>query len=233
MGANLSESLMMAQHKQQQQQQQPPRSKTSEEGYFIFHDEAIENVVKYLQSEEFKNRGDTKDSIHSIPQLVKMNELGLLTTNSQPGIKQTGTDEKGKSWVIDQRSYVQGFMLVSDAQEFMEIFNTDLENDKICISTTVIDSNKHILGNGDKEWKERFPLTLEDGKPFTRSYFTIDKDYFETVGSEVKFASKNRYNVFVLILCIDPKWNRNANDESGLNSQILKVLQQISRNKKQ
>jgi hypothetical protein len=197
-------------------------------------EKAIQHSVAYLQSNEFKNREDVHDSIDSIPSLVNMNRLGFLTVASQPGIATKGKNHQtGKQYAIKQRAYVNGFMKQKDAEEFVELFNTDLHNDKVCLVYTIVDDEKSIVSGAFQSRPLRLPLTIDTGKVVTRDDFTIPKTNVKNIAQEVGLLiSDEDWDDLVLLTCFDSKWNRHALNHSGLHQHIIKTLRHLSRNQK-
>ncbi len=220
-----------------EQQNQPIEDDTLHKPLFEF-ELALKNNVKYLQSSEFKTRGDSDDTIDSIPTLVNINKLGLLTIDSQPGIQSRYKGIKtGKPTIQHQRAYVVGFMKRKDAEEFVGKFNTDISSDKLCIVHSIIDDEKHVIGPSfPKPRPLRLPLTMQQVNGQPMSIVTADDSPINqsTILLETREAGllllDDEWKEFVRLICFDTKWNRNARNHSGLHSYMIKILKQLERN---
>ena len=178
-------------------------------------DDARKATVKYLESDEFKEREDAQDSQTDVPYLIDINRRGFLTQNSQPGNEARGKNPMtGKSYHIEERAYVSGFMKTKQGIEFVRRFNAF--SDKTCYINQVIDESCAPV-NTDY-W---LPLTKSNGEVFTRSSLWIPTETFEFMKKQAKI---NKSESVVYIMCFDPVWNRKASGRNGLFRDILKAL---------
>ncbi len=178
-------------------------------------DDARKASVKYLESNEFKEREDAEDSQKDLPFLIQMNKHGFLTNNSQPGNEARGKSPMtGKPYHIEERAYVSGFMKTKEGIEFVKKFNAN--SDKTCFINQVIDEDCAPV-NTDY-W---LPLTVSNGEAFTRSSLWIPTQTFDFMK---KIAKINKSESVVYIMCFDPLWNRKGISKKGLFHDILKAL---------
>lgn len=166
----------------------------------------IRKNISYLKSDEFMDREDSNATKYLIKNLIKINKLGILTIDSQVGVK-----TKYKNLIINERSYIIGFMLKEKSIELIKKFKL---TDKIMMILPIINFDKlHIENN--------IPLTLEqnlltkDIKIITHMSIGIPKKQliFEL---EQYGLDKSDLNNIDMIFIFDPVWNRKANNKDGL-----------------
>ena len=138
--------------------------------------------------------------------LKQINQHGYLTTNSQAGIKTENYEE---------RAFIIGFMLRKDALHFVD--NINMNTDKIALSVVVADTYA--------DPKLDIPLTMENKKGIWKSFYHMST--FVPVKHLIREKQKMGLdpNMDILyIFCWDPKWNRNASSNTGLITDVLKIL---------
>ncbi len=182
--------------------------------------DAIDNSVKQFTSPTFIKEIKEEDvkMVKYLNILKKINENGYLTLESQSGIKRSGISPlDGKPYEINEKAYVIGFMLETDASEFIK--NISLYTDKNAVFVTFCNDNVYLPKELD------IPLTItKRGKDISVTTHTTTvlpnrmKDFY------LKQAHINKSEKVVYILCWDNKWNRNASSKSGLFTDILKIL---------
>lgn len=127
--------------------------------------------------------------------LVKINELGFVTTDSQPG-------GRGRS----QRSYLTGLCSRATAESLYRLNQSDLVvmvYDVYSQHTPNVDCPARLSGG--------VPVTIDDGKPFTFvGHYMND---FEHWNLSWTFAKANELCEVTLI---DPDWNRDPLTLDGL-----------------
>ena len=101
------------------------------------YSKAIHKMIKYLDSDEFSNRNDAKNTIKSIPILKNINKKGYLTTDSQEGILSSGKHYiTGKNFKMKERAYIIGFIKTQDAIKYSE--NLNKNSDKVAMIIYII-----------------------------------------------------------------------------------------------
>lgn len=149
--------------------------------------------------------------------LAKINELGLITFNSQDSIE--AVDGSVKSY---ERSYVEGLMPPDEAMKFCEIMNLftdkvayfnaaklddDTKNSEIILRPEIIVTARSAPRN---RIQRGYGLQL-DHKPIMISYFKQSVHVPEDIP--------------VLVVSVfDPKWGRPARYRNGLFTDIIKAL---------
>lgn len=160
------------------------------------------NMIKYLQSNEFKSREDSQSNKKSVTDLIEMNKKGYITIDSQNGTKKNP---------IIERAYVLGFMKNKKALEFKKNFIFSGFN---CIIVVPV-KDENIPPQYD------IPLTIEHDKIITHMSSVIPIKYMKF---EMKNIGLNTKEDVLMVLCYDTKWGRNASKNNGLYKAIVKYL---------
>lgn len=179
--------------------------------------DALKKSVKLLKSESFIERVKEEDEkmLEQIPQLIKINSLGFLTTNSQAG----NMDKKHK---LFERAYITGFMLGKMAEKFIKLMGVNTDKNAIFIPhCTLVD--KDIPSSLD------IPVTIgrSSGKIIVHTHLSsaIPTSVWNFFRKE---AHINVSEKVVFIQCWDPIWGRLASERTGLFTDIINVLKKIS-----
>ena len=176
----------------------------------------INNNIQYLLSDEFKNREDSKTNIDSVSKLVEINKKGILTIESQIGVK-----EKYKNYEIYERAYIIGFMMKKKANNLLKKLAISM-SDKVMI---ILPFNKfeNLPAIND------IPLTIEKNiknsksKIITHMSVGITKEQFNFEAKNIGFEKKDYENI-VMVFIFDPIWNRFSLDKDGLLTIIVNHL---------
>lgn len=175
---------------------------------------AKKRMIKYLESDAFKNREDAQTTLKSIKILQKINQLGFITNDSQEGVIETGTisespsPKKRKKYVIKERAYVTGFMKRNQSKEFVDRMNS--LTDKIAF---IIDINKNT--------DNYIAVTTQNNVPFTKIFLNLNIKTFNFIKSEAYLDKDEEVDC---VACIDPVYGRLATSKDGLYKDIIKSL---------
>lgn len=131
--------------------------------------------------------------------LAKINELGLLTTNSQDGQE-------------DERSYIFGYMPFKYAYKFVNAVNC--YSDKICLLILPCDNPKPSM----------LPVTRWKGEGITNAWLYDDLELHE---SEKRAYNVPRNIKLGYIVLIDPTWERKAYNKGGLWHDTVDALKRL------
>jgi hypothetical protein len=182
--------------------------------------EALKNSVKHLKSSEFRDRVIEEDErmLSEIDILVEINKNGYLTNNSQSGRQLKGKHyQDKKSFTINERSYITGFMLKTKAESFLQ--HLHLQTDKIAFAIPVSKCEIDI----DSELTIPLTITKHAGEERVTTHMTtvIPQDQMNFFLKESKL---NKTEPVVFLFCFDPEWNRYSSEKNGLFTDILKML---------
>ena len=108
--------------------------------------DAVENAVQMFKSSAFLDRIREEDSsmLKHLGILQKINQRGFITVDSQAGRQSSGRQSSGSHYKIEERAYVTGFMLESDAVEFIK--RMGIETDKNAVFVAMVDDHTNIPG---------------------------------------------------------------------------------------
>ena len=186
-------------------------------------------MIKYLSSDEFKERGDSNSTIKSVPVLQKIIKKGFITFDSQEGIISDGFNENtGKYYIIKERAYVTGFMKSSQSVEFVENINSHTNKIAFIVRSDATKkfydeymssqyiSNIAVTIQGASENKKDIELSA-----FTRIPLVLPKEIIEF---DMKIAKIKWSDSIHLVACIDPTYGVHAKSTNGLYKAILKWL---------
>ncbi len=196
-------------------------------------DEARKEMIKHLDTDEFKSREDAKTTLPAIKVLQQINKGGFLTTNSQTGEDYKGFNkESGKHYHIRERAYLDGYMKKEKALKFIQYMNT--YTDKIAF---------FIYGNPDPAFEKEYfkgsvadfpsiPVTVSGSSaksasditkfaPATRMPTVVPKS---TVDFYKKHAKINKGEDVLWVSVIDPVYGRNALGKDGLFKVVADAL---------
>jgi hypothetical protein len=184
-------------------------------------------VIKYLESDSFKNREDAQDTIIAIPLLKTINTKGFITQDSQQGINSSGYNSStGLYYSMKERAYVNGFMKQKDTQKFISWMNT--YTDKIAFIVYQVDNDI------DFSILPFIPVTVSaTGKnknelnhfvPNTRIRTILPENDIKFLKKTSKLSLKEQIDY---ISVIDPVYGRKAMNKNGLLSDIIFGLTQL------
>ena len=157
--------------------------------------------------------------VHAL--LADINELGMVTMDSQSGADET------------ERAYVGGFMRPDVADRFVERFNC--ATDAMCfklLPTNLTRRALHDLSNqkADPIMRSYVPVTRSSKKqPRSATRVPLymparEHAFLQTASGYAGIAAGE--NV-VLVYCVDPVWGRKATPRRGLIQQVRLVLRQV------
>ncbi len=195
-------------------------------------EEATKESIKYLKSDAFKNREDAEDTIPQVHHLIKINELGFLTTDSQQGRNYSGFNEdNGKYYEIRERAYINGFMKREDALKFIEYLNSYTDKIAFFIYNQSGKEFEDIFYKQDPKLIPSIPVTVSSSaktkKDLTKFYShtkipTIFPESLYNFEKKQKHLNKSED---VLIVCvIDSVYGRKAPSLKGLYNDIYHAL---------
>jgi len=180
--------------------------------------------VSLLSSPDFADRVKEEDAsmIKHLDLLKNMNQYGYITTNSQGGKKSVGNSVyDGKSYEMNERAYITGFMLESHAIKFIQYLG--IHTDKNAIFVPYCGSKIHSPSSLD------VPLTItkKGGKTEVTTHMNTVLP-FTIWEQERKGAKINKTEKIAYIFCWDTKWNRNASVATGLFTDVVSILRLIN-----
>jgi len=184
----------------------------------IFKD-AQSNAVLKFKSPEFITKISSEDSsmVEHLDILQKINKNGFITIESQAGKKIINSKKK---FEIHERSYLQGFMLETDAIKFIK--NINIFTDKVAVNIPLCENSVRLIPSLD------IPLTItkrDDNIIInTHTSMALPKNVWDMYIKEVKL---NKNEKVVLLMCWDIKWNRNASSLTGLFTDVLNILENL------
>ena len=196
--------------------------------------DAIKRSVEYLNSDEFKTREDAESTLPAIQELVRVNTLGFLTTNSQQGVIEKGYNPDSKRYYeIRERAYLSGFLKADVAQAFLDWMNT--YTDKIAFATRFEPGNafKKLFWEGPRDATPTIPVTIQGGTPtrgkviqtfdaVTRTPLVMPES---TLTFQKKEAHLNQSERVTYVEVIDPQYGRHAmSKRGGLFQDVVKAL---------
>jgi hypothetical protein len=184
-------------------------------------------VIKYLDSDSFKNREDAQTTINAISLLKTINSKGFITENSQQGINSDGYNSLSELYyIIKERAYVNGFMKTQNAKKFTSWINT--YTDKIAFIIYKTDS--------DIDFSELpfVPVTISASginKKELTNFIPVTKIRTVLPESDIKFLKKksklNLKESIEYISVIDPIYGRKSTNSKGLFTDIISGLSQL------
>ena len=182
-------------------------------------------AVEKLSSQEFLNRIQNEDPsmLKQLDILKEINTLGYITLESQAGRKKRGLHYAEKwEYLIEERAYCKGYMLQDVAAKFIQ--QMAYETDKTAVMIPTVPNETDIPAETD------IPLTtttrVSSGKRWTETHMSMALP--EAVDTMYHtHLHLNKREKAVLVFCWDTKWNRMANGEHGLFTDIIKVLKSI------
>ena len=181
--------------------------------------EAKAHAVALFNSAEFKERVNEEDAtmLRQLAILQEINRNGFITVNSQAGTKNKGKHhETGKAYENIERAYLMGFMLESDAAEFIK--NMGLKTDKNAVFVPVCSDDINLPSALD------IPLTITKSAGSTQvdTHFSsaLPKSAFDSFKKQVKLSKSEKV---VFIFCWDSEWGR-----KGLFKDVLRILRLLS-----
>jgi hypothetical protein len=166
--------------------------------------------IKMFDTPEFIKRIKDEDilMLKYLPILKKINLYDFITIESQSGVRK------------NEKSYVIGFIQESKAENFIK--NLSINSDKNCLIIYTVDDKFDIPAKFD------IPLTIEkknnEIKVVTHTSTIIPKSLLDMYKKEIKI---NKSEKVVLLLCFDPKFNRDAKNKDGLFIDVIKSLKAI------
>jgi hypothetical protein len=186
--------------------------------------EATKRMSLILKSDKIRKE-ISKESPENLPflsDISKLNKRGLLTIDSQPGIKTSFLDEMGMKVKIHQRSYIIGFMKPEKAEKL----NKALAFEEIVMIFVYIDDSK--------EDTKYYPASHDIPVTITEKETIPDKYHINTHIStamplsqfefEMKNAHINKNEKVVMVAFIDLKWNRSTDSSRGVLTILLQYL---------
>jgi hypothetical protein len=151
--------------------------------------------------------------------LARMNELGLVTIDSQDACTPEGRPEP------TERAYVAGFMRRARAERFVEAFNT--RTDKVAV--LLLPAKVLLSSVGMRPIRSAIPVTVgaSSGRAVTRSPLYLDAREYAFLKTRPDVGGLGASEDAVLVECIDPAWGRPANRKrGGLFREVVAVLEE-------
>lgn len=184
-------------------------------------------TIKYLESDEFKNREDAQTSIKIIPLLQKINSMGFITDDSQQGLISKGFNEITKNYYeIRERAYVTGFMKSVKAELLTKWINT--YTDKVALI---------VFENNTKKEFNNFPpipvtvqasnknkIKLKEFKPCTQLRTVLPDETINGLKETIKLSKSENVEYIVIF---DPVYGRHSKNKGGLYESVIKGLKAI------
>lgn len=171
-------------------------------------------AINKFDSEEFLTRIKEEDDtmVKHLPILKKMNEKGFITTGSQAGSKHIG-----KTFIIEERAFVEGFMSYKQGVLFLK--NMNLYTDKNAINIHMSDNPKFLNSELD------IPLTIstKNNKTIIETHMPL----YLPIRNMNLFKKEHKLNQdenVLYVFCWDPIWNRAASDKDGLFNVVYKYI---------
>jgi hypothetical protein len=206
---------------------------------------ALVKSEAFLLSDAFRAQTLSEDPtmLSTIPYLARINRYGFLTTNSQRG--KTISKGNKEDFFIDERAYIMGFMLTSEAKKLIEWINT--QTDKVAIHLPYFDDLNSPIEMPTHLW---MPLTIRRNKKtlqvkdvITHMSSAMEWSALETSISDVDigfqltdFIPKENFNrsnraspsPIAFLFCFDIKWHRDAiKSKNGLFRDVIRALQKM------
>jgi hypothetical protein len=173
--------------------------------------------IKMFDSQQFLERIKDEDirMLKYLPLLKKMNEYSFITIESQAGV-----GKKYKTHIMSEKSYIIGFIQESKAENFIK--HLSINSDKNCLIIYNVDDNFDIPAKFD------IPLTIEkknnEIKVVTHTSTVLPQNWYDMYKKEIRI---NKSEKVILLLCFDPKFNRDAKNKDGLFIDVIKSLKAI------
>jgi len=157
-------------------------------------------MLKLLDTPQFINETLDKTTIKSIPLLKTINNLGMITSQSQEG-----EIYKGDFGIVKERAFLEGFMEIEHSKRFVEWMNTNGEF--ICFIVHVLPKNYKYT------CVPRITVTVQ-GKDtnelegVTRLCTCVERSEFEF--EKVNYAKLDPKTKVNQVVCIDSVYGRCA-----------------------
>jgi hypothetical protein len=199
-------------------------------------------AVRAMRTAAWKDaiRGEDATMVKHIPQLTRINNLGMITWNSQAGRNSRYFSKKtGKRELMAERAYCVGFVSPHVADAFLEYMW--LHTDKYAARMQLADeSTDYTVG--------RIGVTVaQTGKVWETSvsphYEARDRTcnyppmIFEWNSTPMHMKARARIGVYlkdpvpdtaVAVMLVDMRWGRRANAPKGLFTEIERALAHVS-----
>ncbi len=199
-------------------------------------DDARKEMIKYLSSDEFKEREDAETTIPAIQILKEINKAGLLTTNSQTGEDEKGFNKETKRYYhIVERAYIDGFMKRERALKVIEYLNAYTDKIAYFIYVNPDPAFQKLFYEGDVKAVPSIPVTVSGSS--SKSNKDIKQLFSATTMPTTlpqstadfykKNAKLNKSEDVLWLTFIDPEYGRNALKKDGLFTVVLDALKQI------
>ena len=198
--------------------------------------DALKESIKYLQSDEFKKREDAEDTLPQIDNLIKINELGLLTIGSQQGRNQRGYNPDTKRYYeTRERAQLMGFMPRVRGSQLIEYLNSHTDKIAFFVHSQAGKEFEKIFYEGNPELIPNIPITVSASslkkEKLTKFYSdsTIQTIFPESLYNlEKKRAHLNKSEDVLFIIIIDPVYGRKAPSINGLYKDLFNALKTIA-----
>lgn len=199
-------------------------------------DDAKEAMVKYLHTDEFKNREDAKTTIPAIKILQEINRKGFLTTNSQTGEDTKGFNEEMKKYYrIRERAYLEGYMKKEKALDFLEYMNANTDKIAFFMYENPDPAFEKLYFEGSAKAFPSIPVTVSGSSSksisdikklssFTKMPTVLPKSTADFYRKHVKL-NKSEDTLWVNV--VDPVYGRHALGKEGLFTVVLEALKEI------
>jgi hypothetical protein len=183
--------------------------------------DAIRHSVDKFTSSSFITKIKDEDAtmVDHLEILQKINGLGYITNESQAGHKR-----RGDGYQTNERAYITGFMLETNATGFIK--KIAIATDKIAMFLPKCGEDVYVPGNLDipvtitSRSTEKEPITITN----THISNALPTSVWNQFRQELHIDAREK---IVFIVCWDPKWNRNASGRQGLFTDVHRVLASI------
>ena len=177
-------------------------------------EDAIKHSVNYLKSKEFTEREDAQTTLPTINKLIEINKAGIITYDSQAGIKNRFNTE---------RAYIAGFMVRENAEKLMKYVMTHTD---IIFFIVASCNEDNWMENPIYKRSASIPLTIANKTGDVETTMTTIMPA-SIIDSERKQLKITKNSSIVPIFCFDSKWARHTLSKYGLLNQILHCLHKL------
>lgn len=184
--------------------------------------EASKRMSLLLKSAKFKKQisEESPENLPFLTEISKLNKRGLLTIDSQPGIKTSFLDDKGTKVRIHQRAYIIGFMKPEKAEKL----NKAIAFEEIVMLFIHIDSSKADIKFYPASHDIPVTITEKDSDDYQVTTHISNAMPLSQFEFEMKNAHINKNEKVVMVAFIDLKWNRSTDFSKGLLTTLTQYL---------
>lgn len=190
---------------------------------------AQKKSIIYLQSDEFKSREDSGDTLSSIPVLIEINNLGLITDQSQEGTISKGYNPDTKRYYrIEERAFVGGCMKEEKAYKFVRKINETSDKIAFVVRADSSKEYKKVWDSGDipsipvtvQGSSEKSQASIKELQAFTIIPLAMPPEVFGKPYTEISEKIQE-------VIVIDPVYGRKATSTKGIYKDVIRTLKEI------